>query len=414
LLIGHVERGLEDATTPEAYKVIEPELIPLITYPYEWCFSQLKDAALATLAIQRTALQHDMILKDASAYNIQFRHGRPVLLDTLSFEHYEEGSPWIAYRQFCQHFLAPLALAARRDVRLTQLLRAHIDGIPLDLASKLLPPRTWLSLGLLAHIHLHAKGQKRYSDTGGGGPIPSIPRISRAGLNGLLDVLERTVRNLVWRAPITEWTDYYDQTNYVEHAMRSKEAVIAEALQKILPAPKFVVDLGANTGRFSRLARRSGFQVIAADFDPAAVEKNYLDSRSRNDDGLLPLVLDLTNPPGGVGWAHEERPGFLERIPRDTVMALALVHHLAISNNVPLPRLALFFHRICKHLIIEFVPKSDSQVRRLLRSREDVFEDYDEPAFKQSFGRYFEINYSRLIEGSERSVYLMQAKDDID
>ena len=293
LLVEHDERSLKDAATPEAYKVIEPAVIPVITYPYEWCFSQLQDAALATLAIQRMALGHDMVLKDATAYNMQFGRGRPVLVDTLSFEYYEEGQPWFAYRQFCQHFLAPLALAARRDVRLTQLLRAHIDGIPLDLASKLLPPRTWLSAGLFAHIHLHARSQKRHRDTGND-KTPSIPKISRTGLNGLLEVLERTVRKLAWQAPKTEWAGYYSDTNYVDQAMRSKEAAVEDALKKIVPVPAFVLDLGANTGRFSRLARRSGFQVISADVDPAAVEENYVETRSRNDDGLLPLVLDLT------------------------------------------------------------------------------------------------------------------------
>lgn len=414
LLVEHDERSQKDAATPEAYKVIEPEIIPVISFPYEWCFSQLKDAALATLAIQRVALDHDMVLKDASAYNMQFGPRGPILLDTLSFERYEEGQPWIAYRQYCQHFLAPLALSARRDIRLTQLLRAHIDGIPLDLASKLLPARTWLSAGLLAHIHLHAKSQRRHGDAGSNDETPSIPKISRTGLSGLVEVLERTVRKLAWQAPKTEWADYYSDTNYGDQAIRSKEAAVEEALKKIVPAPTLVLDLGANTGRFSRLARMRGFQVIAADVDPAAVEKNYLDTRSRKDGGLLPLVLDLTNPPGAVGWAHEERAGFLERMPRDTTMALALIHHLAISNNVPLPKLAGFFHRICENLIIEFVPKSDSQVQRLLRSREDIFEDYDEPGFMRSFARYFDIKLSSAIKGSERTLHLMQAKDNPD
>src|SRR5574338_267074 len=141
LLIPHKE------VTPKAidanrHKLLQPEQIPFMSYPYEWSFSQLKDAALATIKTQQAALKHGMVLKDASAYNIQFYKGKPVLIDTLSFERYKTDEPWIAYRQFCQHFLAPLALAAYVDIRLLKLLRDYIDGVPLDLASELLPART--------------------------------------------------------------------------------------------------------------------------------------------------------------------------------------------------------------------------------------------------------------------------------
>src|SRR5215216_6396727 len=163
LLVSHVEVDHAPAEAALAYKIIQPERVPFISYPYEWSFGQLKDAALATLSIQRRALKVGMSLKDASAYNIQFVRGKATLIDTLSFEIYKEGQPWVAYRQFCQHFLAPLALMATRDIRLNQLLRVYIDGIPLDLASELLPGKTRLNFGLLTHVHLHASAQKRYS-----------------------------------------------------------------------------------------------------------------------------------------------------------------------------------------------------------------------------------------------------------
>ena len=166
LLIPHVEADVEPPRPDIAFRVIRPEPVPFISYPYEWSFSQLKDAALTTLRIQKIALRHGMILKDASAYNIQFHRGRPVLIDTLSFTRYEEGQPWVAYRQFCQHFLAPLALMAYRDVRLSALLRTEIDGVPLDLAAGLLPWRTRLKPGLLMHLHVHAASQKKYEHGG--------------------------------------------------------------------------------------------------------------------------------------------------------------------------------------------------------------------------------------------------------
>jgi hypothetical protein len=202
LLIPHAEVDqptIEFDSVPQGevgYKVIRPEHVPFISYPYEWSFGQLRDAALATLAIQRRALKYGMSLKDASAYNIQFVRGKPTLIDTLSFEFYKEGQPWVAYRQFCQHFLAPLALMALKDVRLSQLLRVYIDGVPLDLASELLPWGTRLNFGLLTHIHLHAGAQKKYA----GEEVKSRSgSMSQQALTALIESLGATVRKLTWK-----------------------------------------------------------------------------------------------------------------------------------------------------------------------------------------------------------------------
>jgi len=200
-LIPHTEVGLDYAATGDACQVIRPDQIPFISYPYEWCFSQLQDAALLTLDIQMLAVEHGLSLKDCSAYNILFHQGKPVLIDTLSFEKYREGQPWVAYRQFCQHFLAPLALMSLVDIRLQQLLRVYIDGIPLDLASQLLPLRTRANFGLLSHIHLHAKAQQRYADEA----VPSEGRtIGRTAFLGLVDSLRSTVKKLKWQPAGTE------------------------------------------------------------------------------------------------------------------------------------------------------------------------------------------------------------------
>src|SRR3954469_2008329 len=195
-LVAHAEEG-PDAIAAEpgiAYKILQPERIPFISYPYEWCFSQLKDAALLTLAIQRRAIEHGMTLKDCNAYNVQFREGRGIFIDTLSFEAYREGSPWVAYRQFCQHFLAPLALMSLIDVRLNQLSRTNIDGVPLDLAARLLPLRSRLRPSLLVHIHLHAKMQSAHA--GSAVAQRSTGRFSRRSLLGLVDHLESAIRGL--------------------------------------------------------------------------------------------------------------------------------------------------------------------------------------------------------------------------
>jgi hypothetical protein len=404
LLIPHEEADINSPAPDRLYKVIKPEKIPFISYPYEWCFSQLKDAALATLEIQKRALNFGMSLKDCSAYNIQFRNGKPIFIDTLSFEKYSEGHPWVAYRQFCQHFLAPLALMSHKDVRLNQLLRVYLDGIPLDLASSLLQFYTRFEFSLLVHIHLHAKAQESFSDK-----TAKITkgRITRLSFMGLIDSLESAVRKLKWRAQGTEWGDYYEDTNYSPEGFLHKKQIISDFLNKL--NPKVVWDLGSNVGIFSRIASDKK-QVISFDGDPAAVEKNYIQCISKGEKNILPLLLDLTNPSPGIGWNNEERMPLLERGPADTVLALALIHHLAISNNLPLDKIADFFSRLCNSIIIEFVPKEDSQVQRLLSTRKDIFTSYTQQILEYEFEKVFVIRDSVPIKDSKRTLYLMEKK----
>ena len=404
LLIPHQEAHIDFPHPDKGYKILKPEKISFISYPYEWCFSQLKDAALTTLRIQNTALDYGMSLKDASAYNIQFQNGRPVFIDTLSFERYQEGRPWVAYKQFCQHFLAPLALMSQKDVRLNQLLKIYIDGVPLDLASSLLPFKTLLKYSLLTHIHVHAKTQRRYA--GQTGTKKHIPKISQTGLLGIINSLESAVKSLKWNPQGTEWSDYYQDTNYTPEGFEHKKQIVQEFLSR--SKPETVWDVGANTGHFSRLASDNGIKTIAFDVDPTAVEKNYISAKSNKEANILPLLNDLTNPSPSIGWQNTERMGLMERGPADTLVALALIHHLAISNNLPFAKVADFMQQVCQWLIIEFVPKKDSQVQRLLATRKDIFPDYTQKAFEQNFGRYFAIMEKTQIKGSERILYLMQ------
>lgn len=404
LLIPHEEADQVSAESDASFKVIQPERVPIISYPYEWSFSQYKDAALATLSIQRRAMKAGMSLKDASAYNIQFMRGKATLIDTLSFEAYKEGQPWVAYRQFCQHFLAPLALMALRDIRLNQLLRVYIDGVPLDLASRLLPRRTRINFGLLTHIHIHAGAQKRYS----GEEVKSRGgSMSRQAMTGLIDSLDATIRKLDWAPQNTEWGNYYDITNYSDQAFEHKKQLVGEWTRRISPA--MVWDLGANTGVFSRVAGESGAYVCSFDIDPAAVELNYRQMKQEKIENILPLLQDLTNPSPAIGWANRERDSFHGRGPADLILALALIHHLAISNNVPLSQISEFFAATGKWLIIEFVPKTDSQTRKLLASREDIFPNYTREGFEAAFKAAFKIHEAVEIRESERVLYLLES-----
>ncbi len=405
MIIDHEESADVLFDDKDIYKIIQPEIIPFISYPYEWCFSQLKDAALLTLRIQKKAIECGMTLKDSSAYNIQFYRGKPILIDTLSFEMYKEGEPWIAYRQFCQHFLAPLALMSYTDVRLSELLKVYIDGIPLDLAGTLLPFGTYIRFSLLTHIHLHAKSQTHYSDKN---IEKSNRKISRQSFLGLMDNLESSVLNLKWEPKESAWSRYYRENTYTETGLQQKMAVIENYIDEIRPG--LVWDLGANTGLFSRIAAKKDMYTISFDIDHECVEINYREAVREGEINILPLVMDVASPSPGIGWSNEERMPLAKRGPADLVLALALIHHLAISNNIPLQKIAAFFHSIGNHLIIEFVPKADAQVQRLLNMRENIFHRYTEEEFEKEFSKYFFIIRKNKLESSKRTLYLMSKK----
>jgi len=308
-LIPHEEANVEPFDPKTSYKIIKPEKILFISYPYEWCFSQLKHAAITTLEIQKTAMEYDMTLKDCSSYNIQFHKGEAILIDTLSFEKYHEGQFWMGYRQFCQHFLAPLALMSQKDIRLNQLLRIYIDGIPLDLTSKLLPLRTRSSFSLLAHIHAHAKSQKHF-ETKKSDSFKER-KLSQRSLIGIIESLNSAIKKLNWKPEGTEWSNYYTDTNYSERGFEEKKNFIKDFFEKTKVS--LVWDLGANIGIFSRLSSEKGINTISFDIDPAAVEKNYLDSIEKKETKILPLLLDLTNPSPDIGWENQERSSIINQ-----------------------------------------------------------------------------------------------------
>jgi ribosomal protein L11 methylase PrmA len=407
-LIQYEPVGLDLATTPGAHAVIRPERLEFLSYPYEWTFGELREAALLTLDIQLEAMRAGWTLKDASAYNIQFHDARPIHIDSSSFEPLAEGSPWVAYRQFCEHFLAPLALTSRRDVRLSDLLRLGPDGIPLDLASRLLPRRTWFDFGLLSHVHLHARAQTRHAANEDDGRAARQARLSPERLDGLIRNLRSTVAGLDWLPRGTEWADYAENTSYGERAAADKDRIVDEFVREI-PGRR-VWDLGANTGRFSRIAADAGKRVVALDIDPAAAERHFRALRQAGRTDILPLVADIANPSPALGWAGHERRSLLERADADAILALALVHHLALTRNVPLPMVLDLFADLAPWAIVEFVPKDDPMVRRLLATRRDVFADYDLDGFRAAAAIRFDTIREVPIEDSVRVLFLLRRR----
>ncbi len=413
LLIRHAELDKEDfalAGEPfvDCYKILSPVEIEFISYPYEWSFEQLKDAAITTLQIQKHALDRNMSLKDASAYNIQFLNCKPIFIDTLSFEIYKEGFPWIAYKQFCQHFLAPLLLMSYKEIRLHKLLNNFTDGIPLDLTNLLLPLKSKLNPKILLHISLHSKAQKKFSNK----KIDlQKRRFSKRSFYGLIDNLLSLVNSIKLRSNSNKgssWINYYGE-NILNHAyLNHKIHLVKTHLEK--EKPRTLWDLGSNTGAFSKIAAEKNIKVICFDSDPMTINKIYIDCKARGEENILPLVLDLVIPSCAAGWMLSERASFLERSSADMVMALALIHHLAIANNIPLSSLAEFFSKITPKIIIEFVPKNDPNVQLLLRSREDIFLQYNQSNFEKEFEKYFSIIYREKIDESERILYLMKSR----
>jgi hypothetical protein len=404
-LVSHIEARQIQVSDSRLYKILQPFPIPVVSYPYEWCFSQLKDAALLTLRIQRIALSHGMLLKDANAFNIQFINGRPVLIDTLSFEKYVEGAPWVAYRQFCENFFAPLWLASYSHELLQKLLIAFPDGIPLALASASLPLRSRFRLSALMHLHLQSSLSSRMAAKNIKKPRASL---KKHALKRIIDNLESSIARLTPKSLGARWLNYYSTCGYSAIALEDKRKIVLSFLEKV--RPESVCDLGANTGEFGFLAARNGAQTIAVDSDPACVEAMYSRVRREKCPNLLPLLSDILAPTPAVGWNNEERPRLLDRCSSKLVMALALIHHLSLAKNVPLVKVANLLSALGEYAIVEYVPTNDPQALFILRDRTEYRPDYSQADFVEAFTSSFEIISKNALRDSGRCIYLMQAR----
>lgn len=406
----------EVSPQPGTWKTLESPKLPFISFPYEWCFGQLKDAALHTLDVLDEALAHGLILRDATAYNIQFSGWKPVFIDLLSFEPRDKGRPWQAYGQFCRFFLAPLALMARRSPLCGRFLRDWIDGLPLDLAASLLPFSTRFSPSLALHLHYHARLQARYAD-----PREAARRLKKIRLSDKAHPnLSRALRMAVEGQKLpahmsTEWGEYYDDTNYSPKAAESKMQKVMEVVAQLSGEAGLAVDIGANTARYSAFLAESFSQVLAVDIDYLAVEKLWEHVKRSRIPNLLPLVLDLCNPSPAIGWDNTERPSFRQRCKADYLSALAVIHHLVFTGGIPLPTLARGLSHLVRAggtLVVEWVPFEDSQVQRLLSARSVISQPYSYELFLEAFAPWFELRAVTPIDESLRQLAVFRKKDD--
>lgn len=405
LLVPYQESHKPPLISDTAYKVIQPVEVPFISYPYEWSFSQLKEAALNTLRVQEIALQYGMTLKDASSFNFQIFEGRMILIDTLSFARKPADDwGWEAYNQFCDHFLSPLLLAKYSNPGVFCALKAYPEGLPVDLTSKMLPSKTYFMPQVFLHTHLRKKLQK----TEAGKPVASQKnhQISKDKALNILRSLKELVAGLEAPDHHTTWSNYYAEThNYSSPSMAKKEQLVLSFFEKT--KAQRVCDLGANEGKFSRLISSSVEYVVSADIDYNCVDKNWLTLKKDLRKNLIPIVMDITNPSPSLGWDTTERDSFFQRSHFDLTLALALFHHLAIGKNVPMDRIFSSLARTCKSLVIEFVPKEDSQVIKMLQQRKDVFPNYTIENFESAAAMYFEIELKAPIPDTSRTLYLM-------
>jgi len=381
-------------------KVLLPQQIPFISYPYEWSFDMWKDAALLTLQIALTSLKKDMILKDATPFNIQFCKGKPVFIDTLSFENYEEGKPWIAYHQFSECFLAPLLLMHYCHPDTNKLFSVYPNGIPMDVLVNLLPKRSRWNMGTFLHVHLQAKfsGKQRQKPA-------RENNFSKQKLELLLKGLESFVQKLSPKKVKTAWDDYYTDTILGDDYLAAKTTLVRSFSNFV--DFKTVIDLGANDGHFSLLFGDDK-NVIATDADCNCINDLYLNLKKEKRTNILPLVNNLTTPSPAIGWNNTERESITTRLKADLVLALALIHHLAIANNVPLQLIADWLQPMGEDLIIEFVPKSDEKVKLLLQNRKDIFDDYTLENFKAIFTKKYKIVGEEKVGTTNRVLFLMK------
>ena len=385
-----------------AWHVVEHPKLPFISYPYEWCFHALKDAALLHLDVHLRCLERGITLSDASAFNVQFRGASPIFIDTLSFRPYRDGEIWTAHRQFCDHFLNPLLLRSLLGIPHNAWYRGSMDGIPVEHLANALPLRAKLSWNVMKHVVLHSMFEKMSAKHQPGSAIKQM-RLPLPAFRSILAGLRDWVSRLEPKDQQSVWRDYAEVNSYAQEEARNKARFVKEFAAAVRPA--LLWDLGCNTGDYSKAALESGAQLsIGFDFDTGALERAYLRAKAEKLN-LLPLHLDATNPSPSQGWAQHERKGMRERAPADAVLALAFIHHLAVAKNVPLDYVLDWLVGLARTGVVEFVPKDDPMVRKLLRLREDIFADYCEENFERALRAKARIHKVEQVSAAGRKLY---------
>jgi hypothetical protein len=393
--------------------VLRHERIPFVSYPYEWTFSQLQDAALLHLDLLIAALDAGLTMKDGYAYNLQWRGSRPVFIDTPSFQR-DPGGPWPGYRQFCRTFLFPLLLTAHKGVSFRPLLRGQVEGIEPQQIRGMMSARDAFKPGVLRNVMLHSAIDTRATAKDNKGSRAVGEDLKDAGFTSEIakaaaKSLRKLVAGLKWEAGETIWKDYRTDNSYTDADAATKEAFVDASLSDA--AASLVWDLGANDGAYSRIAARHADTVVAADFDEGAIDPLYRALKAENNTKILPLVVDLLDPSPGIGWRNKERPAFYDRAKPDVILMLALLHHIAISGNVPLPEIVDWMASFGSRIVVEFVHHDDVQTKRLLANKpEGLFPGYRVDEFERLLAERFTVDKEERLPSGTRTLYLVTPK----
>lgn len=403
-----IHEGEELAPSPRGTpwaRVLRHERVPVVSYPYEWPFAMLREAATLQLDVLTAALGEDMSLKDGTAYNVQFFGTRPVFVDVGSFE--PAHGPWPGYRQFCQTQLFPLLVQAHLGMPYQPLLRGSVDGLRAADVAGLFRGLARLRRGVLRNVTLHGVLERKVTTSTEGVKA----NLSSAGFGtGMSKAVAANLRKLVQRLDVgkrsSTWSDYRDTCSYSDADVAAKRELVAAVLGEA--RPKVVLDLGANDGAYSRLAAEHADYVVAVDGDEAVIDRLYRQLRAEGNEKVLPLVMDLVDPSGGLGWRNRERAPFASRVQPDVVLALALVHHLAIGANVPLPQVVDWLAEFGCRVVVELPHPDDPMVTRLLANKPaGLFDDYRQDAFEKLLAEQFTIARAETLPGGTRTLYVL-------
>ena len=394
----------------EVAAVLRHEPVPFVSYPYEWTFSMLKDAALLQLDLLLAALDHDLILKDSTPYNVQFKGARPVFIDVGAFERLRPGELWIGYRQFCMLYLYPLLLQSLKGVSFQPWLRGSIDGITPSQLRGMMSFRDRFRRGLTTTVFLHATLEKRAGVAGTALKRElRRPEVAKQVIRSNVHKMRKLVTRLDWEPPEDVWVTYGERNTYTDDDARQKDSFVRE-----VGASRpwgLVWDLGCNTGRHSRLVAENARHVVAVDADQGPVELLYRDLRDGGDETILPLTMNVADPSPGLGWRGLERLPLPDRGLPDLVLALALVHHVAIGANVPVREFVSWLRDLGSALVIEFPTRDDPMVQKLLASKRDgLHPDYERGFFERCLQEAFDVQRSEQLGSGTRILYYATPK----
>jgi len=385
--------------------ILKAQKISFISYPYEWTFNQLKDAAIHHLNFQIFLLKLNCVLRDASAFNIQFYKGKPVFIDIMSLEEYKNGEYWSGYKQFCENFLNPLLLGHLKNIKHNDLFRGSIEGLDTVLLNKLLSFKDKISFNIFTHVVLQSKflQQDINNPKATREKKNKLKKFKKTSYLYMLNQLKTWISKLKLKENKSIWGKYEKCNTYTEKSLSEKEKIVSQFVKKI--QPNKLIDLGCNNGQFCKIALENGAkEVVGVDFDINAISNTYRMSKKDNFN-LLPLFIDLSNPSPNQGWRQLERQGFKERFKCDAAIALAIEHHLIIGKNVPIDEFIDWIIDFGKFGLLEFIPKEDETIKDMLSTKEDIYFDYSQKNFEKELSKKANIINTYTLADSKRILY---------